>query len=142
MIYWLTGQPGSGKTTLAKKLKERIPNCVHLDGDDLRDIFQNKNYSEEGRKKNISTAQDISKFLNHKGFNVIVSLVSPYKSQREEFKKSNLLVEIYVHTTEKRGREDYHVSDYEKPDSDYVSLDTTGKTEIDSFNELLSKLDL
>ena len=56
---WLTGQPGSGKTTLANllfyHLKENSPNksFFNIDGDDLRDLFQNKDYSREGREKNI-----------------------------------------------------------------------------------------
>ena len=36
MIIWLTGQPGSGKTTLAKKIIEElndVNNVIHLDGD-------------------------------------------------------------------------------------------------------------
>jgi adenylylsulfate kinase len=51
MIYWFTGQPGAGKTTLAKKLVEylNVGNTIHIDGDDLRDIFKNKDYSENGR---------------------------------------------------------------------------------------------
>ena len=44
MIIWLTGQPGSGKTTLAKEFIERIKKdtnsikIINLDGDDLRSI--------------------------------------------------------------------------------------------------------
>ena len=47
MIYWFTGQPGAGKTTLAKHLVNYFENnnVIHVDGDDLRDIFQNKDYS-------------------------------------------------------------------------------------------------
>jgi adenylylsulfate kinase-like enzyme len=48
MIYWFTGQPGHGKTVLAKMLKEYIEcnhptkKLFHIDGDDLRDILVNK----------------------------------------------------------------------------------------------------
>ena len=49
MIIWFTGQPGSGKTTLCKALKEQWSfwqhQCVHIDGDDIREIFSNKNYN-------------------------------------------------------------------------------------------------
>lgn len=146
MIYWFTGQPGSGKTTLAKELVKYLKNdskdVFHIDGDDIRDIFKNKDYSEKGRRKNIERAQDISKYLNEKGYDVIVSLVSPYKNQRDDFKKDNNLIEIYIHTEDVRGRESYHVVDYEKPTENYVDIDTTSTNLVSSFNELISKLDI
>jgi len=86
MIYWFTGQPGHGKTVLASALKQELDNTFHIDGDDLRAIFDNKDYSEVGRRKNIELAQQLSHFLHNKGCNVVVSLVSPYQDQREEFK--------------------------------------------------------
>ena len=87
MIYWLTGQPGAGKTTLAGWIMASFPNkSMSIDGDDIREIFINKDYSEVGRRKNIEKAQTLAKFLHHKGFTVVVSLVSPYRDQREEFK--------------------------------------------------------
>lgn len=145
MIYWFTGQPGAGKTTLAKHLVSYLTNTekvIHVDGDDIRDIFQNKDYSETGRRKNIERAQDISRFINEKGFSVVVSLVSPYKDMRDEFKKNNDVIEIYVHTTETRGRESYHVPNYEPPTEDFFDIDTTDKTEVDSFIELIKIFDL
>jgi len=144
MIYWFTGQPGAGKTTLAKHLVTYFENknVIHIDGDDLRDIFQNKDYSEFGRRKNIERAQDIARFMSQKGFNVIVSLVSPYRDQREEFKENNQVMEIYVHTTDERGRENFHVTDYETPNNNFIDIDTTNKKEVDSFIELTVKLDI
>ena len=46
MIIWLTGQPGSGKTTISKKILMQDGRIFHIDGDDLRDLFENKDYSE------------------------------------------------------------------------------------------------
>jgi len=87
MIYWLTGQPGAGKTTLAKWMVAALQgSAVLVDGDDIREIFDNKDYSETGRRKNIELAQNIAHFLHNKGNNVLVSLVSPYRDQRESFK--------------------------------------------------------
>ena len=74
MIIWLTGQPGSGKTTLAKEFIERIKKdtnsikIINLDGDDLRSINKNQDYSKEGRIKNISTAISIMRFLANKQY--------------------------------------------------------------------------
>jgi len=143
MIYWFTGQPGAGKTTLANKLVEYFTNNYtfvhHIDGDDLRDVFNNKDYSELGRRKNVERAQDIARYLNSKS-NVVVSLVSPFKDQREVFKDMVKVKEIYVHTTDMRGREEYHVSDYEPPTSNFIDIDTTNKTIMESFIEILEKI--
>ena len=127
MIYWFTGQPGAGKTVLATALKQELDNTFHVDGDDLRAIFDNKDYSETGRRKNIELAQQLAHFLHNKGNNVVVSLVSPYKDQREEFKNKlgESLKEFYVHTTEIRGRENFHVENYQQPTENYLDIDTT-----------------
>jgi adenylylsulfate kinase-like enzyme len=148
MIYWLTGQPGHGKTTLAKIFKIYLEsdgkNVIHIDGDDLREIFNNKDYSKEGRIKNITFAQGLAKFLNIKGFDVIVSLVAPYKEVRENFKTDmgDKLVEIYVHTEEERGREMNHVSDYEKPTENFIGIDTTNVKPHESLLEIVNQLNL
>jgi len=111
-----------------------------VDGDDIRDIFQNKDYSENGRRKNIEKAQDISLFLDSKGFDVIVSLVSPYKDQRDEFKNKHNVLEFYVHTKDIRGREDYHVSNYEPPTENFVDVDTTNVIEQISIGKITQKI--
>ncbi len=128
MIYWFTGQPGAGKTSIAEVLITKLPNnTFHVDGDDLREIFNNKDYSELGRRKNIELAQHITHFLHNKGNDVIVSLVSPYRDQREEFnsKLGNDIIEIYVHTENLRGREDFHVKNYEEPLENFLDMDTS-----------------
>jgi adenylylsulfate kinase-like enzyme len=145
-IYWFTGQPGAGKTVLAKLLQARFEwmrqDVFHIDGDDLRDLIQNKDYSKEGRIKNIELAQSIAKYLYNKNNNVVVSLVSPYLDIRERFKQDigDDIVEIYVHTTDIRGREQFHVPDYEVPTLNFISIDTTGKTDIESFKHLLTQI--
>jgi adenylylsulfate kinase len=127
MIFWFTGQPGHGKTVLANALKQTLDNVFHIDGDDLRAIFANTDYSEAGRRKNINLAQQLAHFLHNKECNVVVSLVSPYKDQRDEFKTKlgNSIQEIYVHTTEIRGRENFHVNEYQKPTEYFIDIDTT-----------------
>lgn len=146
-IYWLTGQPGAGKTVLSLKLKtyleEEYENEVfHIDGDELRLLFKNINYGREGREENIKRAQDIAKFIHSQGYDVIVSLVAPYKELRENFKKdmNGNLVELYIHTTDIRGREHFHTDEYEKPTENYIDVDTTNIEPEVSLNKIIEKL--
>ena len=145
MIYWLTGQPGAGKTTLAQWIMASFPaKSTMVDGDDIREIFVNTDYSEMGRRKNIEKAQILSKFLHHKGQTVVVSLVSPYRDQRELFKEEmgENLIEIYVHTQEDRGRNHFHVQNYEQPLENFIDCDTTNSTEYNTFLNLRRKLNI
>lgn len=128
MIYWFTGQPGSGKTTLAKKVLKLVSNPIHIDGDNLRSILNNFDYSETGRRKNIENVISIARFLDSKGFTVVISVVAPYRDLRESLKSTNKVVEFYVHTLELRGREKYFCESYEKPEKNFINIDTTGKT--------------
>lgn len=147
MVFWFTGQPNAGKTTLAKHLKNvlsfKYPSkpIYMVDGDDLRRIINNKDYSEQGRRNNISQAIAIAKYLDDLKYDVIVSLVSPYKDLRDELKASTDVIEIFVHTKEIRGREAFHVADYQPPTEDYIDIDTTGVDEITSLNELLNEIE-
>lgn len=143
MIYWLTGQPGAGKTTLAKELLSEIIEykgelCFHIDGDNIRDLFDNKDYSEQGRRKNIQLAQQIAQYLNSQNVNVIVSLVSPYKDQRDEFKQKmgNDITEVFVYTSEIRGREKFFVEDYGKPTENYIDICTDNITVAECVEKL------
>lgn len=149
MIYWFTGQPGHGKTVLAALLKDYLEKnykktVVHIDGDDLREVFENKDYSKEGRIKNITFAQNLAHFCEHKNFDVVVSLVSPYRDVRESFKEKmgTKIQEFYVHTTDQRGRENFHVTDYEKPMDNFLEIDTTFDNPLASLNNILSELAL
>ena len=145
MVLWFTGQPGSGKTTLTNRfiedkligfMKIQPVRIVHIDGDDLRDVLDNKDYSEKGRRKNIQFAIDMTKVLDDKGFIVIVSLVSPYRDMREKLKSNRNIAEFYLHTTDIRGKEDYFVEDYEPPLHNYVDINTD-KTIEECLDEVL-----
>jgi adenylylsulfate kinase len=136
MIYWFYGQPGAGKTTLAEELLTRI-DAVHVDGDGIRALFKNTDYSREGRIKNLTTVNSIVKFLDSKGFNVVVSVVSPFKELRDEMKEIGAQF-YFVQTTEIRGREQNFVKDFEFSEEDTI-LDTTNKTIEEVINHV--KLD-
>jgi adenylylsulfate kinase-like enzyme len=110
MIIVLFGQPHSGKTTLAQKLESNY----YIDGDHLRTMFKNKDYSKQGRINNLNRASDIATYLHYNGNDVIVSVVYPYKEARDYL---NSLVPdvmwVYLHYEGERGREEFHVKDFE-----------------------------
>ena len=143
MIYWLTGQPGSGKTTLSKSIMELryFSDWFHIDGDDIRELFDNKDYSKEGRMKNVLLAQQLAQYLHSKGKNVLVSLVSPYKEQRESFKEKlgNVIKEVYLYTSEVRGREQFFVQDYEPPTENYIDMCTDNITVAECVEKIFKK---
>jgi adenylylsulfate kinase len=141
---WLTGQPASGKTTLANLLLDSLSkenskeSYFNIDGDDLRDLFQNKDYSRNGREANIRLGMSLAAYLINKKCIPIISLVSPYIELREEFKSKYKVLEVYIHTTEIRGREDYFVKEYEPPQNNFLDMDTTHKSKEESLNEILN----
>ena len=149
MIYNFIGQPHSGKTTLAKHLRtalemrKKIGSVYMIDGDKLRDLFQNKDYSENGRRKNIERAYSIARYLQdlNPSNDIIIAVVSPFLDLREELKDSIQVKEIFVHTSNIRGREKFHVADFEMPIINYIDIDTTDVDEITSVNELFYKLE-
>lgn len=151
MIYWFTGQPGHGKTVLAKTLKEYLEvnyphkkTIFHVDGDDLRELTANKDYSKKGREANIERAQNISQYLNNKGNDVVVSLVAPYENMRQSFKDrlGDEVKEFFVHTTEIRGREHFHSDEYVQPKKDFLDVDTTNAPVESSLVEIINYLNI
>ncbi|MCK5021511.1 MAG: dephospho-CoA kinase [Candidatus Peribacteraceae bacterium] len=85
MILWLTGNTGSGKTTLANKLKSK--NTIILDGDEIRDVLgtDGKLSKEERWEHNIRIAK-LAKLLESQGIAVIVSVIAPFEDLRREIK--------------------------------------------------------
>ena len=155
MIYWFTGQPCAGKTVLADKLRDFLESrgnykdsnrrykVYRIDGDDLRDLTTNKDYSINGRVSNVNTAQKIAHYLHNQGKDVIVSLIAPYIDQREDFKflLGESIKEIYVHTTEPRERDHFKALAYTPPFENYIDIDTTYDTEEESLEKIIKAID-
>jgi len=150
-IYWFTGQPAHGKTVLGKKLVELLQTekrnwrkqVFHLDGDDLRELTINKDYSEQGRINNIRNAQMIAEYLYNNGCDVVVSLVAPYEWLREEFKERiglDNFTELYVHCSTPRERDHFKVEDYVEPQKNFFDVDTTKDKPEQSFTKIVNHL--
>lgn len=136
-IIWFTGQPFSGKTTLANVLAEVLKprRCFIVDGDIIRKLYGNQDYSIEGRKRNIELAQKITLDELNRNDHVIAALVSPFKMQREDFKQKNLVKEIYLKSN--RERFGKMVDYYEPPEKDFLYIDTDKITIEDSIDLIL-----
>ena len=132
MIIWFTGQPNSGKTTLALTLEifltKRNRTAVTIDGDKLRDISNNKDYSISGRKSNVSLAIEMAKTSNKLYNYTIVSLVSPFRNLRESLKNDSNHIVKEVHLHSNRIREGKMVDYYEPPLNNYLDIDTDKNT--------------
>jgi adenylylsulfate kinase-like enzyme len=150
-IYWLTGQPAHGKTVLGKLLVELLKtekknwrkDVFHLDGDDLRELTINKDYSPEGRVNNIRNAQMIAEYVSKNECDVVVSLVAPYEWLREEFKERiglDSFEEFYVHCSTPRERDHFHAKDYVAPQKNFFDVDTTKDNPKQSFTKIVSYL--
>jgi predicted kinase len=136
MIIVLFGQPTSGKSTLAKSYQMRLfldygVSVPILDGDDIRAMFNNQDYSKEGRIKNLNRISDIATFLNKQYHVVLISAVYPILEARNYLNQLNPEQVIWVHLTYQgeRGREANHVKEFEWPNEldtpNLLNLNTT-----------------
>ena len=127
MIYILYGQPGSGKTTLSQLLCTHIRHqfdgneAVIIDGDKIREIFKQTDYSKKGRKNNIRAANTVATYINNvNNVDVILALVNPYERLRAELSANNSQVVEILLESDRDLRREYHVKDFEPGDPDYV----------------------
>lgn len=150
MIYWFIGQPGCGKTTLARMLKEHFDGSnrpsIHLDGDDLRVIFggsyKTEHFTKEYRDTNTRKLQNFVEYIEKQGVDVIVSTVNGNRSIREELKSRNPRVfEILVENSKPHVRDDRAYSDFETPIDNFIAIDTGSHPNPQSaFDRLLGQL--
>jgi len=103
-LVWLTGLSGSGKTTIAKALVEKLQSEGHsamvLDGDEIRDIFKNNGFTKEDRIKHNQDVGKMAVYLQSQGIIPIISLISPYAEARDYVRSiSKDFTEVYVSTS-------------------------------------------
>lgn len=82
-VIWITGLPGSGKSTIASALKKKIPDAVILRMDELRKIVTPKpSYSDAEREYVYKALVFTAKNLYELGHNVIIDATGNRKSWR------------------------------------------------------------
>ena len=103
MIIWITGLPGSGKTTLARNLKSILEtkvsnNIVILDGDNIRRILPYQiSYSNEDRMKLAFFYSKLALLIEQSNCIVICSFVALFHSVQENTRlKANDYFEIFL----------------------------------------------
>ena len=86
--------------------------------------------------------KDAKSFMTNQSFTGEVTykrnLGTEYNNLREEFKSKYNTLEVYLHTSEIRGRENYFAENYEPPEVNFLDMDTTNKSEEESLDEILN----
>ena len=101
-MVWLTGLPGSGKTTIARELEPELKKrgwCVEvLDGDEIRqNLSKGLGFSREDRETHLKRVTYVAKLLSRNGVAVIAAFISPYRSIREYARRETTnFLEVYV----------------------------------------------
>ncbi len=87
-VLWFTGLSGSGKSTVARRLEQRLfqlgCRTFFLDGDNLRHgLNGDLGFSPEDRKENIRRVAEVAKLAFEHGNLVLASFISPYQEDRD-----------------------------------------------------------
>ena len=122
MIIQIIGLPGSGKTTLAKALKERI-NAIHLNADEVRaTVNADLGFSPDDRIEQARRMGEMARLIDKQGVApVIVDFVCPTDLTRAAFGKPDILV--WMNTIAEGRFEDTNKM-FEKPDTFDVIFDS------------------
>jgi bifunctional enzyme CysN/CysC len=105
-VVWLTGLPGSGKSTIADALERRLHTTgLHtyvLDDDNIRTgLNKNLGLTPEGLSENVRRVAEAAKLMLDAGLIVIVALVSPFRSDRQAARdlfNNGDFIEVFIDT--------------------------------------------
>ena len=167
IVIWFTGLPTSGKSSIASEVENRLfergaKTCV-LDGDVMRrGISSDLGFSVEDRNEQVRRTGEIAKMFVDEGIIVLVAVISPFASQREQVRKlfSNKdFLEVYcrcslvecarrdtkgLYKKAKSGEIKNFTgisSPYEEPLNPDLLLDTRSQTLEESVDAVISLLD-
>jgi bifunctional enzyme CysN/CysC len=87
-VIWFTGLSGSGKSTIATALEKRLYSLGRhtyvLDGDNVRHgLNRDLGFTDADRVENIRRVAEVSKLMVDAGLLVLVSFISPFRSERD-----------------------------------------------------------
>ena len=105
-VIWLTGLSGSGKSTIANALEQRLfasgAHAYVLDGDNLRlGLNMDLGFTPEDRAENVRRVSEVAKLMVDAGLIVITALVSPFEVDRQRAKSifdDGEFLEVFVDT--------------------------------------------
>ncbi|MEE2773585.1 MAG: adenylyl-sulfate kinase [Pseudomonadota bacterium] len=106
MMLWFTGLSGSGKSTIADKLEQKLVERGHftylLDGDNLRHgLNKDLGFTDKDRIENIRRVAEVGKLMVDAGLLVLACFISPFKAEREMARllfNNDEFFEIFVDT--------------------------------------------
>jgi bifunctional enzyme CysN/CysC len=104
--FWFTGLSGAGKSTLASALDRALTDAGQhvyvLDGDNLRHgLTRYLGFSDADRKENVRQVAEVAKLFVDAGLVVLVSLISPFRSDRDAARAlfgAGEFIEVFVDT--------------------------------------------
>jgi adenylylsulfate kinase len=106
-VLWFTGLSGSGKSTIAGLVEQRLTflgsHTYLLDGDNVRHgLCHDLGFSPADRMENIRRVGEVSKLMADAGLIVLTAFISPFRSDREYARQllpPGEFIEVYVDTS-------------------------------------------
>jgi bifunctional enzyme CysN/CysC len=103
-VVWFTGLSGSGKSTVANLVEKRLQSMGKhtylLDGDNVRHgLNRDLGFTDADRVENIRRVAETSKLFLEAGLIVLVSFISPFRSERRMARRlveDGEFLEVYV----------------------------------------------
>jgi adenylylsulfate kinase len=105
-IIWFTGLSGSGKSTIAGAVEQKLYELGHhtylLDGDNVRHgLNKNLGFSDDDRIENIRRIGEMAKLFADAGLIVLTAFISPFRDDRRmvrELVEQNEFIEVHMNT--------------------------------------------
>jgi adenylylsulfate kinase len=105
-IAWFTGLPSSGKSTLARRVQDRLAGSgrasVLLDGDELRDVLGAEAYAPEDRERFYRTLGALAVLVANQDMIVLVAATAPARGHRDRARAAlsdgGVFIEVWVRT--------------------------------------------